>query len=111
MPGADPVTTLDYDYVTGELTIVKSPKGQATGRYVGYTYDAVGRLIMETLQDFSHVFYDYYDSGRLVVIRDEMWNGVDRKRQTWQCYDDIGRLEEVLRFGRGLTEEEPSSAG
>ncbi len=102
-------TALTYDFNTGNLLTVTPPKTPA--QTTSYEYDAVGRTTKVTYPGGKFVTYTYYDSTRLVVLKDEMYSEPTRKRQTWQCYDAIGRLTDVLRFGDAGPTYTPSCAG
>jgi YD repeat-containing protein len=100
--GAFGSTTFGYNPTTGERTSVTPPKLQGTGKATSYVYDAVGRVTRITHPDQTFVTREYYDLGKLVVIKDENYNeAAGRKRQTWECYDAIGRLTSVRRFDDG----------
>ena len=105
-------TALTYNSNTGELSSVTPPKIPA--QTTGYLYDAVGRLTRVTHPGGKFVQYEYFDSGRLVVVKDEMYDETSnpvRKRQTWQCYDAVGRLTGFLRFGDSGPLTSPSCTG
>ncbi len=101
-------SSFTYKSDTGELESVTPPKVPA--QITAYEYDAIGRPTKVTHPGGKSVTNEYFESGRRVVVKDELYSNPDRKRQTWQCYDSIGRLTDVLRFGDAGPSGSPSCA-
>jgi RHS repeat-associated protein len=97
------VSSMDSDHFTGDTTEVIPPELRGTGKSYSYQYDKLGRKTRTTNPDGSYSTVEYWDThttpANLVVLKDELYHEPDAKRQTWQCYDSLGRLTEVARYG------------